>query len=96
MKTDIESELEKVSEILKAMAHPARLKILEGLIENECNVGQIQEKLNLPQSTISQHLKTLKNAGIIKGSRDGTKICYRVIDSKVRKIIGIIEGEKEA
>ena len=94
MKKDLELELEKISEVLKAMAHPARLEILEGLIKNECNVGQIQEKLNLPQSTISQHLKTLKNAGIIKGSRDGTKICYRVIDEKVRKIIEIIESDK--
>lgn len=91
MKKDSESELEEISEILKAMAHPARLKILEGLMENECNVGEIQDKLHLPQSTISQHLKTLKNAGIIKGTRDGTKVCYRVIDEKVRKIIGIIE-----
>lgn len=93
MKSSGETDLEIMSEMLKAMAHPARLKILEGLLENECNVGLIQENLGLPQSTISQHLKTLKNAGIIKGRREGTKICYRIIDKKVREIINIIKRE---
>lgn len=93
MKSSGETDLEIMSEMLKAMAHPARLKILEGLLENECNVGLIQENLGLPQSTISQHLKTLKNAGIIKGRREGTKICYRIVDKKVREIINIIKRE---
>jgi DNA-binding transcriptional ArsR family regulator len=81
---------EKVSEILKALAHPARLKIVTGLLKNECNVAQIQRALGLPQSTISQHLRILKNAGIIKGRREGTKTCYRVIDVRVRKIVEIV------
>ncbi len=81
---------EKVSETLKALAHPARLKIVVGLIKDECNVAKIQKVLGLPQSTISQHLKVLKNAGIIKGRREGTKTCYRVIDERVRKIVEII------
>ena len=80
---------EKVSETLKALAHPARLKIVAGLLKDECNVGQIQKALKLPQSTISQHLRILKNAGIIKGRREGTKTCYRVIDVQVRKIVEI-------
>jgi len=77
--------------MLKALGHPTRLRIIIGLIENECNVGQIQKVLGLPQSTISQHLRVLKNAGIIKGRREGTKTCYRVIDVRVRKIIEIIK-----
>ena len=84
---------EKVSETLKALAHPARLKIVFGLLKDECNVGQIQKVLRLPQSTISQHLRILKNADIIKGRREGTKTCYRVIDMQVRKIVEIIEGK---
>ena len=84
---------EKVSEILKALAHPARLKMVVGLLENECNVAQIQKVLGLPQSTISQHLRILKNADIIKGRREGTKTCYRVIDARVRKIMEIIKGK---
>ena len=84
---------EKVSEILKALAHPARLKIVSGLLKDECNVGQIQKVLRLPQSTISQHLRILKSAGIIKGRREGIRTCYRVIDVRVRKIMEIIKGK---
>jgi len=84
---------EKVSETLKALAHPARLKIVAGLLKDECNVGQIQKVLRLPQSTISQHLRILKNAGIIKGRREGTRTCYRVIDVRVRKIVEISKGK---
>ena len=82
---------EKVSEILKALAHPARLKMVVGLLRDECNVAQIQKVLGLPQSTISQHLRVLKNADIIKGRREGTKTCYRVIDARVRKIVQMIK-----
>ncbi len=83
---------EGFSDLLKALAHPARLKIVSGLIKDECNVGEIQKKLELPQSTISQHLRILKNAGIIRGRRDGTRTCYRVIDARARKIVGLIES----
>jgi len=85
---------EKVSETLKALAHPARLKIVAGLLKDECNVARIQKVLGLPQSTISQHLRVLKNAGIIKGRREGNKTCYRVIDVRVRKIVEIIKREQ--
>jgi len=82
---------EKVSETLKALGHPARLKIVAGLLKDECNVAQIQKVLRLPQSTISQHLRILKNAGIIKGRREGNKTCYSVIDARIRKIVEIIK-----
>ena len=81
---------EKVSETLKALAHPARLKIVVGLLKDECNVAQIQKVLGLPQSTISQHLRILKNASIIKGRREGTRICYKVVDRRARKFVEII------
>jgi len=81
---------EKVSEALKALAHPARLKMVAGLLKDECNVAQIQKVLGLPQSTVSQHLRILKNADIIKGRREGNKTCYRVIDARVRKIVEVI------
>jgi ArsR family transcriptional regulator len=82
---------EKVSEKFKALAHPVRLRMVAGLIKDECNVAQIQKVLRLPQSTISQHLKILKNAGIIKGRREGTKTCYKVIDMRIRRIVEIIK-----
>ena len=83
---------EKLSEILKALAHPARLKMVAGLLKDECNVTQIQKELRMPQPTISQHLRILKNAGIIKGRKEGTKTCYRVIDTRVRKIIEVVKS----
>jgi ArsR family transcriptional regulator, arsenate/arsenite/antimonite-responsive transcriptional repressor len=66
-----------VAEIAKALSHPARitiLKILAGL--DGCMCGDIVQQLPLAQSTVSQHLKSLKEAGLIKGEVDGPKVCY--------------------
>ncbi|MFI5152759.1 MAG: ArsR/SmtB family transcription factor [Chitinophagales bacterium] len=61
----------------KAIAHPARLAILKVLAQqNECICGKIVETLPLAQSTVSQHLKELKNAGLIDGTFDGPRSCY--------------------
>ena len=78
------------SELLKAVSHPIRLCIVKGLMEKESNVTNIQECLDLPQSTVSQHLFKLKVAGIIKGKRKSLEISYRVINDDVRKIIRIL------
>ena len=81
---------EDASEMLKALAHPTRLEIIAGLLKNECNVAQIQKNLGLPQSTISQHLRVLRNNGIIRARRDGTRRCYKVVDNRARKIVQIM------
>ncbi len=81
----------QLAESLKALGHPIRLQIIAGLIKNECNVTQIQQSIGVPQSTISQHLKILKNAGIIEGRREGTNICYKVINNWIKKVIENIE-----
>ncbi|MEO5985354.1 MAG: metalloregulator ArsR/SmtB family transcription factor [Ferruginibacter sp.] len=61
----------------KAMAHPARIAILKVLAQhNECICGEIVDVLPLAQSTVSQHLKELKNAGLIDGVIDGPRSCY--------------------
>lgn len=61
----------------KALAHPARIAILKVLAQkNECICGEIVDVLPLAQSTVSQHLKELKNAGLIKGTVDGPRSCY--------------------
>ena len=61
----------------KSLAHPARIAILKVLAQyNECICGQIVEVLPLAQSTVSQHLKELKNAGLINGTVDGPRSCY--------------------
>lgn len=78
---------ERRSQILKAIAHPARMEIIVRLKEDGCNVSEIQNNLGLPQSTISQHLRVLKNAGILSSRREGTKVCYTVEMKEVMSII---------
>lgn len=72
--------------MMKAMAHPARIAILQQVIKtNSCICGNLVNELGLAQPTISQHLKELKNAGLIQGTIEGTSVCY-CIDPKVWKI----------
>lgn len=75
------------AEKLKAIGHPVRLQLVIGLMQNECNVSKICKGLNIPQATTSQHLAILKSKGIIKGTRNGTSICYRIVDDGVREMI---------
>ena len=66
----------------KALAHPARISILQLLAKKQtCICGDIVDELPLSQSTVSQHLKELKHAGLIKGDIEGAKVCY-CIDEK--------------
>ncbi|RCX17838.1 ArsR family transcriptional regulator [Anaerobacterium chartisolvens] len=81
------------AEVLKALAHPHRLCIVKGLLENKCNVTKMQECLGLPQSTVSQHLAKLKAAGIINGDRRGIEVCYSVTNPIVAEIVKIILEE---
>lgn len=81
------------AEKLKALAHPYRLCIVRGLIDNKCNVTKMQECLGLPQSTVSQHLAKLKAAGIIEGERNGLEVCYSVIDQEIIDIVNMLFKE---
>ncbi|GGE39876.1 DNA-binding transcriptional ArsR family regulator [Pedobacter psychrotolerans] len=70
-------EQNRLSTLLKAMAHPARIAILQRILaSNTCICGDLVEELGLAQPTISQHLKELKLAGIIQGTVEGVSICY--------------------
>jgi len=63
--------------MMKALAHPARIAIIQHLIRtNACICGDLVDELGLAQPTISQHLKELKNIGIIQGTIEGTSVCY--------------------
>ena len=82
----------KLANYAKALAHPARIAILKLLIQKKsCMCGDIVDELPLSQSTVSQHLKELKNAGLLKGEIDGVKVCY-CIDEKnwaqAKKMLG--------
>lgn len=75
----------ELANMAKAIAHPARIAILQQLTKtNTCVCGGLVEELGLAQPTISQHLKELKNAGIIVGTVEGTSVCY-CINQKVWK-----------
>ena len=76
-----------IASIAKALGHPARIAILEYLIKvDTCICGDIVNELPLAQPTISQHLKELKNAGIIKGSIEGNAICYCIDEKIINKL----------
>jgi len=77
-KTEIfTDEQNRLAVMLKAMAHPARIAILQQIIKaNACICGDLVDELGLAQATISQHLKELKNAGLIQGTIEGVSVCY--------------------
>ncbi len=89
---------QKIAEICKALSHPARIAIINFLIKKkECICSDVVNELPLSQSTVSQHLKELKNAGLIKGDIDGQRVCY-CIDLKkwneAKKIIDIFLSQE--
>ena len=85
-KTEIFTDKQnRLAQMMKALAHPARIAIIQYLIKSQaCVCGDLVDELGLAQATISQHLKELKNAGLIQGTIEGTSVCY-CIDPKVWK-----------
>lgn len=84
----------ELAEVLKALAHPVRLCIVKGLItKGTCNVTHMQGCLDIPQSTVSQHVQKLKSANIISGVRNGLEINYSICDQRVVKLISILFDE---
>lgn len=76
----------RIARYARVLGHPARVAILKLLISKRaCVCGDIVDELPLSQSTVSQHLKELKEAGLIKGDIDGAKVCY-CIDEKEWKV----------
>jgi len=87
----------ELASLAKALGHPARIAILQFLIKTKaCVCGDIVDELPLSQSTVSQHLKELKKAGLIKGDIDGPSVCYCIDGkawSKAKKVVGdLFEG----
>ncbi|NCO63804.1 MAG: helix-turn-helix transcriptional regulator [Flavobacteriales bacterium] len=83
-KTEIfTNEQNTIAQIAKALGHPARVAILQHLIKiSSCICGDLVDEIGLAQPTISQHLKELKNIGIIKGNIEGTSVCYCINEEK--------------
>ena len=91
----IEGELadEELAMLAKALGHPARVQILRLLVRKDaCICGDIVDELPLAQSTVSQHLKVLKTAGMIRGEIDGPRVCYCIEPRTLRRLKALIGG----
>jgi len=82
---------EELALLAKAVGHPARVQILRLLARREsCICGDIVEELPLAQSTVSQHLKVLKDAGLIRGEIDGPRVCYCMEPRAFRRLKALV------
>ncbi len=76
--------------VVQMLGNPTRLKIIAGLCSRECNVKHIEEFVGLPQPVVSQHLALLRNKGIVKGTREGRGVRYKVVSDIAIKIVGLL------
>jgi ArsR family transcriptional regulator, arsenate/arsenite/antimonite-responsive transcriptional repressor len=77
--------------LARAVGHPARVAILRLLVRREaCICGDIVDELPLAQSTVSQHLKVLKEAGLVRGDIDGPRVCYCVEPRALRRLKALV------
>src|SRR5690606_20047260 len=84
---------EELATLAKALGHPIRVKILRILIrKNACICGDIVADLPLAQSTVSQHLKVLKEAGLIRGDIEGRTVCYCIEPRALRRLRALVVG----
>jgi ArsR family transcriptional regulator len=84
---------EALAELAKALAHPMRVRILRILLEREeCVCGEICQELPIAQSTVSQHLKVLREAGLIHGETDGPRTCYCADPTRLQHLQGLLGG----
>jgi ArsR family transcriptional regulator len=83
----LDDDEQELADLAKALGHPARVRILKILVErNACICGDIVEEIPLAQSTVSQHLKQLLDAGLIQGEIDGPRVCYCVNPARLKRL----------
>lgn len=88
-----EASAAELATLAKALGHPARVRIVRFLLSRDsCMCGDIVEHLPLAQSTVSQHLKTLKESGLIRGTIDGPRICYCVETKVLERFKSLVSG----
>jgi len=88
-----EKSAERLARLAWSLAHPARVAIVRLLIARRaCLCGEIVDRLPLAQSTVSQHLKILKEAGLIQGEVDGPKVCYCINPDTLNELKALIAG----
>ena len=82
---------EDLAALAKAVAHPARVRIVRLLARRtSCVCGDIVDEIPLAQSTVSQHLKVLKEAGLIRGEVDGPRVCYWIAPRTLRRLKALV------
>ncbi len=91
MDTQLQSLYEARASIIKAMAHPSRLFIIEELKDQDRNVSELTEMIGSDTSTVSKHLSILKNSGLVTDERKGTSIYYHLRCPCILDFIGCIE-----
>jgi len=83
----------QLAQLCKALGHPARVRILKILLERiACVCGEIVEVMPLAQSTVSEHLRVLKQAGLVQGEVDGPRVCYCVNPSALEQLKSLVVG----
>lgn len=86
-------ELQQQANLFKALSHPARLQILQFLVQTRtCLTGDISENFPLTRATVNQHMKELKNAGLIYGRKEGAKIVYCLDVKNIKEMEAILTG----
>ena len=84
---------EELAALAKAVGHPARVRILRLLVKQKgCVCGDIVDEVGLAQSTVSQHLKVMKSAGLIQGDVDGPRVCYCIHEPTLQRLKALITG----
>ena len=83
---------EELAALCKALAHPARVGILKILMDRACICGEIVQVMHLAQSTVSEHLRILKQAGLVQGDIDGPRVCYCINPKMLNRLKELIEA----
>jgi ArsR family transcriptional regulator len=91
MKSSVKPQHEARAKIIKAMAHPSRLFIIDELNKKECCVGELTEMIGADTSTVSKHLSVLKNAGLVADEKRGNSIFYSLRCPCIMDFIGCLE-----
>jgi ArsR family transcriptional regulator len=81
----------KVAEVLKAVAHPLRLRIVAILVEGEANVSELAERLGAEQAIVSQQLRILRHNGLVAADREGGFATYRLLERRLETLVGCMQ-----
>lgn len=88
--TELSSRAGEVANLLKTLSHPARLMLVCSLVEGEYSVGELEEKVDVHQPHLSQHLTVLRGSGIVETRREGKQIFYSLTEDKAAQLVNAL------